>query len=894
MGVLDTFKKIVDPIGHTIGKKVKKELGLSKLDKKLHDPFGWNKKLEDEVSGALGLDFEKYNFGAMWEQIKDDPTRILYGSFDPASTKMWNEVLGTDLDPIISQMGGPTQQRYVDYIEQGGDPRAAKNAATAHQIAATIASIYAGGALGALAPGAGAAAGAGSGAIAGSSIIPAAQTFAAGLGGTGGALAAGVSYGAAEADAMFTPEMQEQLIALGYPIRGLTAGLPGLAEGGYMGYAKGGQTQEGAFDEGKEIFDAIREVIENVPGGAEIIFSMGQQQQRGGPGEGTRPVRFYNGGAVGYNDGGLAEANGFGGRGDDEMIIHMAPEEYEVLTSMWGPGEINPNTGMPEYGFLSKLWKGIKKVFKSPLFSFLAPIALNVFAPGLGAALGAKLGLTGKMAATVGNTLVRSGMGAIGGGEKGALAGAVAGLTSGGTGADIGAKLGLEGAAAEMAGNAIIGGVGGEIGGGGFAQGAMGNVANAMMMGPIEQGAEKMMGTIFNPQQSGIGAGTATGGEMSPISSEAQAGQDIFGTADLMPEMTGAMSPVPGGAPTIGGMYSGPTSDPWYIDAGNWIKDNPLLAAAGAAGLYGLSQGGGEEEGPPSGIGEYPNNFMEGIPLYDFDRTQQGLAQESDYYTYGQIGAPQSGEQQFFANNQIGQPVGPGDGATTLPGLGPSGPGRRGPGGPGGQRWEEGREYMPPGIDMSGGNIVPQVQAAGATYLPGLDPQGSMYGAKAPTAEQQEWMNKEITGSSPYHNAFRQLQAQMRAQFPGWYNAPTPFAPANQGGYVGGYAGGGYAQGNGSGRDDTIEALLSDGEYVMDAETVALLGDGSNDAGAQRLDEMREQLRRHKGRGLSRGKFSADAKHPMQYLKHGGRARYKKGGPVEARLERIALELGEK
>ena len=40
--------------------------------------------------------------------------------------------------------------------------------------------------------------------------------------------------------------------------------------------------------------------------------------------------------------------------------------------------------------------------------------------------------------------------------------------------------------------------------------------------------------------------------------------------------------------------------------------------------------------------------------------------------------------------------------------------------------------------------------------------------------------------------------------------------------------------------------MLSDGEYVMDAETVSALGDGSNDAGAKRLDEMRERLRAHK------------------------------------------------
>ena len=75
------------------------------------------------------------------------------------------------------------------------------------------------------------------------------------------------------------------------------------------------------------------------------------------------------------------------------------------------------------------------------------------------------------------------------------------------------------------------------------------------------------------------------------------------------------------------------------------------------------------------------------------------------------------------------------------------------------------------------------------------------------------------------------------------------------------------ARGAGSGRDDKINARLSDGEYVMDAETVALLGDGSTDAGAKRLDEMRKQVRMQKGKQLAKGKFSPDAKSPLAYLK---------------------------
>ena len=75
--------------------------------------------------------------------------------------------------------------------------------------------------------------------------------------------------------------------------------------------------------------------------------------------------------------------------------------------------------------------------------------------------------------------------------------------------------------------------------------------------------------------------------------------------------------------------------------------------------------------------------------------------------------------------------------------------------------------------------------------------------------------------------------------------------------------------GAGTGRSDEIPALLSDGEYVMDAETVALLGDGSSKAGAERLDELRVKIRKDKGRKLAKGKFSVNAKRPEQYLTGG-------------------------
>ena len=82
---------------------------------------------------------------------------------------------------------------------------------------------------------------------------------------------------------------------------------------------------------------------------------------------------------------------------------------------------------------------------------------------------------------------------------------------------------------------------------------------------------------------------------------------------------------------------------------------------------------------------------------------------------------------------------------------------------------------------------------------------------------------------------------------------------------VGGYA----VEGEGDGRDDKIPALLSDGEYVIDAETVALLGNGSNKAGAELLDSFRVNVRKQKGKKLARGEFSDNAKRPEHYMAGG-------------------------
>jgi hypothetical protein len=77
---------------------------------------------------------------------------------------------------------------------------------------------------------------------------------------------------------------------------------------------------------------------------------------------------------------------------------------------------------------------------------------------------------------------------------------------------------------------------------------------------------------------------------------------------------------------------------------------------------------------------------------------------------------------------------------------------------------------------------------------------------------------------------------------------------------------GSSVNGPGDGQSDDIPAMLADGEYVIDAELVAMLGNGSNKAGAKVLDKFREEVRAHK-RGTDLNKIPPKAKSPLAYLK---------------------------
>lgn len=70
------------------------------------------------------------------------------------------------------------------------------------------------------------------------------------------------------------------------------------------------------------------------------------------------------------------------------------------------------------------------------------------------------------------------------------------------------------------------------------------------------------------------------------------------------------------------------------------------------------------------------------------------------------------------------------------------------------------------------------------------------------------------------------------------------------------------------GQADTVPAMLSGGEYVMDADVVAALGDGNTEAGASALDALRENIRKHK-RSAPAHKIPPKAKSALHYLSKG-------------------------
>ena len=458
------------------------------------------------------------------------------------------------------------------------------------------------------------------------------------------------------------------------------------------------------------------------------------------------PVMLYEGGAVGYAEGGLhdeAMAVRKAGRNGDGRLVHVNDDEFADMVAEYGEPTINPETGMPEF-FLGGLGKILKKL--APLAAFAVP----VIGPALGTALG--------VGATAGTALAGAGLGALsGGGVKGAVLG---GLTGG---------LGASGAAGKLGGT-ILG------------QGASAATKNALGQAIIGGGLGAAGGQ--DPLTSALG-GAAQGYFMTPRTPQTAgaAPSDITVTPSATTSPPLSRTPTFGVSPeTQAAINSAAGTSPAPVPTSGVVSDYATKSVANLS--------------PAAGAAAKPNWWNRDVGFLGKLGTDLGIKNKHAALVGGLLAA---GAADALKPKED----------TSMPSQ---------------------SDFFGPSFSQS------------SLGTPGGFKLASVSSGVAPESAASEYAKK-------------------------YYRFAV-------GGDVGGEGHSGRSSfavnGPGTGRSDEIPAMLSDGEYVIDAETVALLGDGSSKAGAKKLDDLRVKIRKHKGKQMAKGKFSRDAK-PVEKYMAGGR-----------------------
>lgn len=136
----------------------------------------------------------------------------------------------------------------------------------------------------------------------------------------------------------------------------------------------------------------------------------------------------------------------------------------------------------------------------------------------------------------------------------------------------------------------------------------------------------------------------------------------------------------------------------------------------------------------------------------------------------------------------------------------------------------------------------------------------------------------DVQHHSPHFNrGHKERLAAMLTGLPMAKMVDLGFPQFAEGGDVGGhnpefYSTGGlnslentYVNGSGDGTSDSVAAMLADGEFVIPADIVSGLGNGSNKAGAEVLDEFMRVIREHKQKHDPK-KLPPNSKGPKAYL----------------------------
>jgi len=542
----------------------------------------------------------------------------------------------------------------------------------------------------------------------------------------------------------------------------------------------------------------------------------------------------------GYARGGLSVAGrrlASKGRGGDSELAHVNPREAEMLRRAGGSGGINPATGLREYKFK---W--------GKILAAAAPIVLSLVAPGLGTAIGMSisgglgLGLGATGASILGGSILGAGSSLLSGGNP--LLGAVSGGLGGGLGGEIGGFLGVKDAGlANILGTSLVGA--------GTAGATGRNPFSGALRGALGAGAGELAGMAgqqlgLGPEQAGLARGIATGGKGFGI-----------GLATGMDPRAAAIA---GG---LSGLAAGlKPSQSVVANMQNPLNQPGLYAEGAAAGQANMIEGPGGQMMPRPGSSALMPDGRPGT--YILNETTGISELKPNPGSYQMVG----GRVQFVPQPQTPSLMNALRSDLGLPPVAPT------TGGAGGGAGGQGGGLLG---NLNLGTLLAGGAALAAASGMGSAPAQARQAVAGLPPNQQEYFNRPgVTWDWGRIQRDASMSGMSMGQyiatnFPrftsGQYNAqPATSAPGMaQGGALSAVAR--FARGAGTGRSDEIDAKLSDGEYVIDAETVAMLGDGSSKAGAQRLDQMREAIRSHKGKALAKGKFSPDAKSPLSYLK---------------------------
>lgn len=560
------------------------------------------------------------------------------------------------------------------------------------------------------------------------------------------------------------------------------------------------------------------------------------------------------------------------GRGPDKMLAHIAPDEAAFVDYLQGGRRTNPHTGLPEYGLFGKILKTVARV-AGAVGGFMVGGPLGAAA---GSAAATKLtGGSWKQALKAG---AMSGVGSF----------ATQGLTGGGwglTGAVPGAAAGAGAGSAVGAGASSIGaGVSPSLSAAaaGLPTGATAGLAASLASAG---GASGLVGASpgFFSGLAGAAPAVSSGGLSAVLSSVGGYPGAVAGlgalTNPLTPEDNSEPTPQMGdninlNVEPLNRVYNPYTGDPTKFgeQAGGWkffdeVNPKPkFLARGGRVGLAAYADGGRAAQDSqwaqmlPHWPAEAMSQIQGGGSGYPSMSPDDAFAVGGMTGTVGKFDLS-GGTRARTAENvdRQGGPLASKVGIDRLIKIledhgmewtyPPSGNGITAYTevvGPGGKVFKEGKHfnektslktlrdwlgYSKGGAVHAyafGGPVGPQGPGAGLSGLGGLRTPGIPSQIETPHFSDAAYTRAQSQDMSPASQRQRLRQAAIL----GYTNA----------------AQGGSIHGPGDGKSDDIPAMLSNNEHVIDAATVADAGNGDSEAGHEKIEQIKAEIRRRAGR----------------------------------------------